>query len=206
MVELGAVARAQAEPAEAPDLVHRTAARNSPSCRRRSRAARRSPRPSRRQARRRTSSAARAKRTNSSTLSVSARRCASIPSASSASSAPGHCLELERSILRRWPKAASVSRSMTSRIDALRALRRGDVHDRRGDFGRRHERRAIDGHRDPRPWTAIAPRPTAGRRPRCRPCATMRSATSFWNIRVSDRHHGGHAPAQPSEQQAVPTL
>ena len=33
---------------------------------------------------------------------------------------------------------------------------------------------------------------------RCRACATMRSATSRWNIRVSERHHGGHGRRRAS--------
>ena len=44
--------------------------------------------------------------------SPSARLCGSIPSRSSAFSAPGTPLRLWRSILRRWPKAASVRRSI----------------------------------------------------------------------------------------------
>ena len=31
--------------------------------------------------------------------------------------------------------------------------------------------------------------------------ATIRSATSRWNISVSDRHQGGHGAAQPAQEQ-----
>ena len=78
-------------------------------------------------ARRPTKPARCAKATNSATLSVSARRCVSIPSSSSASSAPGMPLRLDRSILRRWPNAASVSLFEHRRIDARRASRAGTM-------------------------------------------------------------------------------
>src|SRR5690606_23756772 len=55
----------------------------------------------------------RASDTNSATLSVSARRCGSMPRRSSASTAPGSAFRLCRSILRRWPNAASVTCSST---------------------------------------------------------------------------------------------
>src|SRR5690606_12753201 len=51
----------------------------------------------------------RASATNSATSRVSARRCGSMPSRSSASTAPGRALRLCRSILRRWPNAASAT-------------------------------------------------------------------------------------------------
>ena len=51
--------------------------------------------------------------TNSATDSVSARRCSSMPRRPRAARAPDRPLRLWRSILRRWPKAASVTRSST---------------------------------------------------------------------------------------------
>ena len=78
---------------------------------------------------------------------------------------------------------------------------RDDVHDRRRHLGRRHEGRAVDASSRSAASRATARRPTAGRNARCRACATIRSATSFWNIRVSDRHHGGHGPLEPAQQQ-----
>ena len=142
---------------------------------------------------------ARASATKSSTLSVSARRCGSMPSASAASSAPGIGLRLERSILRRWPKAASVSRSMTVGVDARRAARPGTMWTTAEvTLGGGTKAERLTRHRDPRASRATARRPTAVRKRRCPGAATIRSATSFWNIRVSDRHHGGHVAAEPS--------
>ena len=57
----------------------------------------------------------RASATNSATLTVSARRCAvDSEHLRARRSAPGTSFRLDRSILRRWPKAAAVSRSRTA--------------------------------------------------------------------------------------------
>ena len=54
--------------------------------------------------------------------------------------------------------------------------------------------------------TAIATGSRAGRSVLLPGGATIRSATSFWNIRVSERHHGGHGPLSQRSSSAVPTL
>ena len=49
---------------------------------------------------------------------------------------------------------------------------------------------------------ASPPAPRAGRRPRRLPRATMRSATSRWNISTITSYHGGHGSvAEPADQQ-----
>ena len=119
----GRAAAGQGQSGQAAEAVRQAGCPQVACCRRRSPRARRWPRPRRPKLRRRTRTAARASATNSSTLTVSARRSGSIPSVASASSAPGTAFRLDRSILRRWPKAAAVSRSRTLRIDARRARR-----------------------------------------------------------------------------------
>ena len=132
----------------------------------------------------------------------------SMPSAASASSAPARPFRLWRSILRRWPKAAAVS-----------ALER-----RRASTPSGAARRARCGRPPTSPWAAARRRsggPSSrsarrcatgrarrgGRRRRCRASATIRSATSCWNIRVSEAHQGGQAsPPSQRTSRAVPTL
>ena len=83
-------------------------------------------------------------------------------------SAPGTPLRLCRSILRRWPKAASVTRSSIRARDALGHRGGLDVDDRAHHLGRRGEGAAVDLHRQLRACCATAPAPPAGRRRRYR--------------------------------------
>ena len=102
-----------------------------------------------------------------------------------------------------------VSFSSVAILNAVGCGDRHDVHNRRHDLRRWREGRAVDWHRD------FGGRTPLGERMASRPnasdpgAATMRSATSRWNIKVK-RHstRGGHvitALSQPTAN-AVPTL
>ena len=200
MVELGAVARAQANLAKlqtictkgCPQVAQLPAAIGRGPSGRLGQGRPEAPRRTKRAA------AARARRTRP-TLNVSARRSGSIPSFRSASSAPGTRLQARAQHLaplaERRPR--SVARSSPGRLPS--GVVRGTMWttaDVTLGGGTKAER--LTRHRDCRARRATGRRPTAGRRPRCPGAATIRSATSFWNIRVSDRHHGGHSAARAS--------
>ena len=220
-VQRGAVERARAQPRAGADAVRPAlpagaAARRRDPARPARRSARRAARPSRARRRRPPTAAGRRRRrtrarraiaTKSSTASVSARRSGSMPSVASASSAPGRPFSARRSILRRWPKAAAVSRSSVAALDAL-GLRAGhDVDDRRHHLGRRHEGGAVDLHRQLRRRAPLGEHRQPAIGAGCPAAATIRSATSCWNIRVSDVHQGGQAsPPSQRTSKAVPTL
>ena len=119
-----------------------------------------------------------------------------------AARSPPRLFRLCRSILRRWPKAASVTRSSfcTSAGSGLGA--RHEVDDRRGDLRRRREglRRHVEGDAAPRCASRRARR--AGhrrRRRRWRRCARPpRAGTSA----SATRQKGGQARhGQPADQQ-----
>ena len=94
---------------------------------------------------------ARVSATKPSTGTVSARAVGSIPAAaSSGSGSTPSDLRLWRSILRRWPKAACVTRCSVAAI-AGEWLHARDKLDQRGrDLGRRHEGRRRDVEQDAR--------------------------------------------------------
>src|SRR5690606_4035953 len=153
----------------------------------------------------------RATATNSATLRVSARRCGSMPSRSRASTAPDKPLRLWRSISRRWPNAASVTFSSvrgetpsgcaagSTWTTALITLG-GGVKALRWTF---IASLAVERH-----CASTARRPYA----LVPGAATMRWATSCWNISVRLVQRGGQAcscPFAPDSQpvnSAVPTL
>ena len=100
-----------------------------------------------------------------------------------------------RSILRRWPKAACVTRSRSLARQGEGRGARPEVNHRRGHLRRRHESRGR--HVEDHLGLACASPPAqrAVHRPRRRRAATMRSATSRWNIRVMLSYQGGQGSA-----------
>ena len=131
-------------------------------------------------------------------------RCRALPAPRARRAAP---CSARRSILRRWPKAAAVSRSSVAAATPVGLRRRHDVDDRRHHLGRRHEGASGGPSSPARRATATGRAPPAGHRRRCPAPATIRSATSCWNIRVSDVHQGGQAsPPSQRTSRAVPTL
>ena len=73
-------------------------------------------------------------------------------------------MRLDRSILRRWPNAASVSRSMHLRIDALRRSAGTMCTTAEVTLGGGTKAERLTRHRDSRAASATARRPTAGRK------------------------------------------
>ena len=127
----------------------------------------------------------------------SARSVGSMPAASQNGHGIGpELLRLERSIFRRWPKAAAVTASTRGDRHALGIGARLEPDDRRGDLGRRREgaRRHLEEEFRPRP--PLREHARAGRTPLLPGAATMRSATSRWNISVRLSHQGGHGSAE----------
>src|SRR5690348_16819992 len=128
-----------------------------------------------------------------------------MPTCSAASGAPAKDFRLDRSILRLCPNAASVSRSMTegstpSGSAAGTMCTTAEVTFGGGTKAERltvMARRGFDLH-----WAATDRRPYASLPGE----ATIRSATSFWNISVSELHQGGHLPPSHFSSSAVPTL
>ena len=126
----------------------------------------------------------RASRSNSATVSVSARRSAAMSAARSRLSPPS-AFSAPRSILRRWPKAAAVSRSMRAEQRRAGLLGMRDEADHGGPhLGRRHEGAGRHAQQQRARGSATAPAPPAGHRQRCPGAAQIRSATSCWNISV----------------------
>ena len=141
--------------------------------------------------------------TKSSTASVSARRSGSMPSASSASSAPGTPFSALPQHLAALAEGGGGQPFQRRRADAL-GLRAGhDVDHRRHHLGRRHEGGAVDLHRQLRLASATGRAPRAGHRRRCParrrsarppPAGTSGSAIS---TRAARPRRRASAPAEP---------
>ena len=102
---------------------------------------------------------------------------------------------LWRSILRRWPKAASVTRCSAPANRRAAARPRHQPHHRRGDLRRRHEGRRRHVEQDLGLGAPAGEHRRAGRRSSSPGAATMRSATSRWNISISLSYQGGQGSA-----------
>ena len=111
-------------------------------------------------------------------------RCRPRPAAASGSRPSD--FRLWRSILRRWPKAASVTRSQRAAFAGRAALARG-TSSTSDDVTLGGGTKALTARcrTGCAPRCASRPAPTAGRRSWSRAAATMRSATSRWNISTS---------------------
>ena len=207
MVELGALPRAKENLAKLQKLCAKPAARRWRCCRRRSRAgpalaaAKPPPTPEEQ-----LSSAARASATNSSTLTRF-----------------GAAFRIDSELVQRIERARHALEARSQHLAPLAERRRGQPLQHRRIDARGLVRRGRYARPPRRPWaaarrpsggppsrcaasSATGRRPTGGRNARCPGVATIRSATSRWNIRVSDDHHGGQGPPSQRSSSAVPTL
>ena len=97
-------------------------------------------------------------------------------------------------------------RSSGRGLDPCGLLAGDDVDDRGHHLGRRDEGGAVDLHRQPGLGAPLGEDGEAAIGLGAG-AATIRSATSRWNIRVSDFHQGGQAsPPSQRTSKAVPTL
>ena len=111
--------------------------------------------------------------------------------ASSGSGSAPSDFRLWRSILRRWPNAAAVTRSSSARSQASGSARGTSSTTDEVTFGGGTKADGCDVEQDLRLACASRPAPTAGRSCLLPGGATMRSATSRWNISTSRSNHGG---------------
>ena len=126
--------------------------------------------------------------------------------------------------LQRFERAGKRGQRAAQHLAALAEGGGGEPLERRGAERLRAARRGRCGRSPTSPWAAARRRsggPSSpasassatgrgrrgGHRRRCPGLATIRSATSCWNIRVSDFHQGGQAsPPSQRTSRAVPTL
>ena len=114
-------------------------------------------------------------------------------------------LRLERSILRRWPKAAAVTRSSVVTSQAGSRAARNELHDGRGDLGRRREGAPVDVEELARVGTPLAEdrKPAIG-------LAARRGDDALGHFllehQVSEENQGGQGPVSQPVSSGVAIL
>ena len=133
-----------------------------------------------------------AARRSPATRMSSARAVGSSPAAASSAgtSAPSE-RRLWRSILRRWPKAACVTRSRSARSHGSGAGARHQTHHRGCDFRRRHEGRRLDVEQDARLAAPLRQHRQASVALRCR-----RGDDAFGDFAL-EHENGAVVPGRP---------